>query len=74
MSVKRAVSFLLAVFLVLPLGICSVEESAYAGSEAVSVQKEGIGGYYYEQLPDEARDLYEAMYNMYDQGIFKTGT
>lgn len=44
MSVKRAVSFLLAVFLVLPLGICSVEESAYAGSEAVSVQKEGIGG------------------------------
>lgn len=74
MSVKRAVSFLLAVFLVLPLGICSVEESAYAGSEAVSVQKEGIGRYYYEQLPDEARDLYEAMYNMYDQGIFKTGT
>lgn len=74
MGMKRAVSFLLVMLLVLPLGVCSVWESAYAGSQAVNVQEEGIGRYYFEQLPDEARGLYEAMYNMYEQGIFKTGT
>lgn len=71
---KRAVSFLLAVLLVLPLGICSAGKAAYAGSNAVSTQAEGVGRYYYGQLPDEAKGLYEAMYNMYAQGIFKTGT
>ncbi len=29
--------------------------------------------YFYHQLPDEARELYDAMYDMYTQGIFKTG-
>ncbi len=72
---KRTVSMLLAILLVLPLGICSVGGPAYAGQEtAAQTEAQGIGRYYYEQLPDEAKGLYDAMYKMYEQGIFKTGT
>ncbi len=74
MKMKRFVSFLLAMLLVLPLGICGAGESAYAGSKVVDIQVGGIGRYYYGQLPDEAKGLYEAMYHMYEEGIFKTGT
>ena len=72
---KRAVSMLLAILLVLPLGICSAGEPAYAGQEAAArTETQGVGRYYYAQLPDEAKGFYEAMYKMYEQGIFKTGT
>lgn len=30
--------------------------------------------YFYNQLPEEAKSFYEAMYNMYIQGILETGT
>lgn len=69
----------MAMLLALPTGVCSYENTAYAvGGESIAIaasaEEEGIGRYYFKQLPDEARGLYLAMYNMYEQGIFKTGT
>lgn len=78
MRLKKTVSILMAIALALPLGVCSFEGTAYASSveniAAVPAAEQGIGRYYYNQLPDEAKNLYDAMYNMYAQGIFKTGT
>ena len=79
MKLKRTASFLMAMFLALPAGLCGVTDSTYAAGReniaiAASAEEEGKDGYYYEQLPDEAKGLYDAMYNMYEQGILKTGT
>ncbi len=32
------------------------------------------GKFHYEQLGEEAKKIYQAMYNMYENGIFKTGS
>ncbi len=79
MKLKRTASLLMAMLLALPVGICGMEGTAYvSGTESIAIAapaaQEGIGRYYYKQLPDEARGLYLAMYNMYIQGIFMTGT
>ena len=79
MELKRTASFLMAMLLTLLAGICGFMDLTYAaGGESIAIavpaEKEGIGRYYFEQLPDEAKSLYLAMYNMYEQGIFKTGT
>lgn len=78
MRLKKTVSILMAIALALPLGVCSFEGTAYASSvekiAAASAAEQEFGRYYYNQLPDEAKSLYDAMYNMYTQGILKTGT
>ncbi len=79
MKMKRTASLLMAMLLTLLTGICGFSDTTYAAGResiaiAASAREEGLGGYYYKQLPDEAKDLYLAMYNMYEQGILKTGT
>lgn len=79
MKLKRTASLLMAMLLALPTGVCGSVDTAYAaGSESIAIAasaaEEGIGRYYFKQLPEEAKGLYLAMYNMYEQGIFQTGT
>lgn len=64
---KRGVPVLLAVLLAV---------STVFGNMAgyVHAAETGVGRYYYSQLTDEAKEFYDAMYEMYSQGIFKTGT
>lgn len=52
----------------------NVKQVATTGD--LSLVKEGIGGerYFYRQLTQEAKAFYDAMYVMYTEGIFKTGT
>lgn len=78
MRLRKTVSILVAMALVLPLGLCSFEGTAYAANTenvaSVPAAEQESGRYYYNQLPDEAKSLYDAMYNMYTKGILKTGT
>ncbi len=66
MRQKRAWVILLAVVLAMPLLVTGIGGSVRAAGKN--------NRYYYNQLGDEAKGIYDAMYNMYDQGIFQTGT
>lgn len=63
----RIIAAMLALLLVLPYGM------AGAGS-SVSAANTNVSRYYYSQLGEDAKPFYDAMYEMYVQGIFKTGT
>lgn len=63
----RICAVMLALLLVLPYGIVG------AGG-CVSAANTNNSRYYYSQLKDDAKGFYDAMYEMYVQGIFKTGT
>lgn len=67
MKQKKTVAIVLAALLVLPFCL--------AGAKAVNVEAANTSNmrYYYNQLPEEAKQLYDAMYQMYTQGVFKTG-
>lgn len=67
MRMKKIITFLMALLLILP------DCPAYA-AETESENNVNTERYYYEQLPQEAKGFYDAMYNMYERGIFKTGT
>ncbi len=58
---------MLALLLVLPYGMAGAGGSVYAANTNAS-------RYYYSQLKGDAKIIYDAMYEMYVQGIFKTGT
>jgi transglutaminase-like putative cysteine protease len=58
---------MLALLLVLPYGMAGAGGSVYAANTNAS-------RYYYSQLKGDAKVIYDAMYEMYVQGIFKTGT
>ena len=52
MKLKRTASFLMAMFLALPAGLCGVTDSTYAAGReniaiAASAEEEGKDGYYY---------------------------
>ena len=67
MKGRRAIVFFLIVLLALP--------GSPAGSlGSVQAANESNMRYYYGQLTGEAQKFYDAMYQMYVQGIFKTGT
>ncbi len=73
----RIASLALALFFALSFVLDSFGSDVYAsslGNAKGAVAPAGAGQYYYGQLPDEAKGFYDAMYNMYTQGIFKTGT
>lgn len=76
MQQKKAASFLLALFFSLSFLLDFSGSKLYASSLgngsgiAAGMQER----YYYGQLPEEAKGFYDAMYNMYVQGILKTGT
>lgn len=64
---RRAIVFFLVMLLALP--------GSLAGSfGSVKAANESNMRYYYGQLTGEAQKFYDAMYQMYAQGIFKTGT
>jgi len=74
---KKTNSFLLSILLALSLCLSSLEMVTYASST------EGIDStafaaeqnrYFYNQLSEESKKFYQAMYDMYTKGIFKTGT
>ncbi len=44
------------------------------GNFAYGVESQMSGKFHYEQLGEEAKKIYQAMYNMYENGIFKTGS
>ena len=63
----RIFAVMLALLLVLPYGMAGAGGSVYAANTNAS-------RYYYSQLKGDAKAIYDAMYEMYVQGIFKTGT
>ncbi len=63
----RIFAVMLALLLVLPYGMAGAGGSVYAANTNAS-------RYYYSQLKGDAKIIYDAMYEMYVQGIFKTGT
>lgn len=77
MHKKRTASFLLAIFFALSSLLGGVPAKAYASSTGMDGAASRAGEssrYFYGQLPEEARGFYDAMYNMYTEGMFKTGT
>lgn len=63
----RICAVMLVLLLVLPYG-------AVGAGGSVSAANTNNSRYYYSQLKDDAKGFYDAMYEMYVQGIFKTGT
>lgn len=63
----RIFAVILALLLVLSYGMAGMGGS-------VSAANTNASRYYYSQLKGDAKAIYDAMYEMYVQGIFKTGT
>ena len=63
----RIFAVILALLLVLSYGMAGMGGS-------VSAANTNASRYYYSQLKGDAKIIYDAMYEMYVQGIFKTGT
>ncbi len=63
---KKAVLFLAVLFAV---SLCL----AGVGGSAEAANTKNVR-YYYSQLSGDAKPIYDAMFEMYEQGIFKTGT
>ena len=79
MKMKRIACFFMAILFVFSCGTEHIGDHVYAsdlsddGMEG-NAAKQYSKRYYYAQLPDEAKSFYDAMYQMYVQGILKTGT
>lgn len=67
MKQKRKTAVFLALLLAAVFCLTGVEDQAEAANTN-NVR------YYYDQLSAEAKSVYDAMYEMYEQGILKTGT
>ena len=65
---KQMTAIMLAVLFALLPVLAQAEGSVYAAKE------DGHYLYYGKQLPAEAKQFYDAMYKMYTDGVFKTGT
>lgn len=63
---KRLLAAALAVLLALPLSLTGVGSS-------VKAENKNNERYYYNQLNADAKGIYDAMYEMYEKDIFKTG-
>lgn len=63
----RIFAVILALLLVLSYGMAGMGGS-------VSAANTNASRYYYSQLNDDAKKFYDAMYEMYVQGIFQTGS
>lgn len=77
MRQKRTASFLLAIFFALSSMLGCFPAKAYAssvGADGAVAHAGEASRYFYGQLPEEAKGFYDAMYNMYTEGILKTGT
>lgn len=79
MKQRRAFSLVLAIIFSLVVAFSDFGTALYTSGlgsavKAAGKQEQKFGRYYYEQLPEEAKGFYDAMYNMYVQGILKTGT
>lgn len=81
MKLKRRASLALAILFALScilnnfggiMYVSGVENTKEIVQEEEKVQSNKR--YFYNQLPEEAKGFYDAMYNMYVQGILKTGT
>lgn len=66
MGRKRTLAVLLAVLLMIPFHLIGIGGSVQAANTNQM-------RYYYNQLGNEAKGIYDAMYAMYEKGIFKTG-
>lgn len=67
---KRRKTFFMLLFFMLALPLAAKT----FGREMREVHGAPQERYYYNQLTEEGKRLYDAMYQMYEQGIFKTGT
>lgn len=65
---KMTVILLLTALLLAQFSWLSLGNFTYATESQMS------GKFHYEQLGEEAKKIYQAMYNMYENGIFKTGS
>ncbi len=63
---KVTVILLLIIFLVSQISWIAFNNFSYA--------TENVGKFHYDQLDSESKVIYDAIYNMYIQGILKTGT
>ena len=72
---KSIVIFLLIVLLVSQFSWLSLGNFVF-GEESQSelAQTQVNGAFHYDQLGDDAKEIYKAMYNMYTQGMLKNGT
>lgn len=64
---KRILAAALAAVLAAPLGLAGFGSS-------VKAENRNHERYYYDQLDADAKGIYDAMYEMYEKEIFKTGT
>lgn len=74
---KRTASYLMALLFALLSILGCFPAKAYAsgiGTDGAASHAGAASRYFYGQLPEEAKGFYDAMYNMYTEGIFKTGT
>jgi len=65
---KMTVILLLTALLLAQFSWLSLGNFTYATESQMS------GKFHYEQLGEDAKKIYQAMYNMYENGIFKTGS
>ena len=63
---KMTVIFLLIIFFVSQISWIAFNNFSYA--------TENVGKFHYDQLDSTSKIIYDALYNMYTQGILKTGT
>lgn len=63
---KRLLAAALAILLALPIGLAG-------GGGSVRAENRNHERYYYGQLNADAKGIYDAMSQMYEKGIFKTG-
>lgn len=69
MKLKKLITiFLLAMLLASQFGWLNFTQKVYA------TEIQTVGNFHYDQLGVEAKKIYQAMNNMYTEGILKTGT
>ena len=64
---KRIFAAALAAMMAVPFGLTGI-------GSVVNAENGNHERYYYDQLDADAKGIYDAMYAMYENGIFKTGT
>ncbi len=65
---------LVVIFLLIALFVSQISWVTLSGFAYATEENQGQGNFHYDQLDSDAKIIYDALYNMYNQGILKTGT
>ncbi len=72
MKFKRIIGFFLALVVTVSAFSASLQTQIFA-ADTENQKKSGLNDYFYNQLTDEAKVFYDAMVEMNNKGLFKTG-